>query len=87
MEKPKSNSAKGPKSTTGKNQEPAKAAAPPAPVRVPPLFRKNDWLTAGLGFGVICIIYLLTLAPELTPEDLGELWTASYYAGIPQPPG
>ena len=87
MEKPKSNSAKGPKSTTGKNQEPAKAAAPPAPVRVPPLFRKNDWLTAGLVFGVIWIIYLLTLAPELTLEDSGELCTASYYAGIPHPPG
>ena len=87
MEKPISNSAKGPKSTTGKNQEPARAATPPAPVRVPPLFRKNDWLTAGLVFGVIWIIYLLTLAPELTLEDSGELCTASYYAGIPHPPG
>ena len=87
MEKPKPNSAKGAKSAPGKTQEPAKAATPPAPVMVPPLFRKIDWLTAALAFGVIWIIYLLTLAPELTLEDSGELCTASYYAGIPHPPG
>ena len=32
-------------------------------------------------------VYLFTLAPELTLEDSGELCTASYYAGIPHPPG
>src|ERR1041385_4105757 len=28
-----------------------------------------------------------TLAPNVTLEDSGELSTASYYAGIPHPPG
>ena len=32
-------------------------------------------------------IYLLTLAPEVTLEDAGELITGSVYAGIPHPPG
>ncbi len=69
---------------------PAAAAAPAAPppkVRVPPLFRPVDWLTLLLAFGVIWIVYFLTLAPELTLEDSGELVTGSYYAGIPHPPG
>ena len=64
----------------------AKPAAP-APVPVPPLFRKIDWLTFGLAFGVVWAIYLWTLAPELTLEDSGELCTGSFYAGIPHPPG
>ena len=38
-------------------------------------------------FAVIWTIYLLTLAPELTLEDSGELCTGSFYAGIPHPPG
>ena len=87
MENQKPNSTKGAKSITGKTQESAKTAAPPAPVVVPPLFRRIDWLTFALSFGVIWIIYLLTLAPEQTLEDSGELCTASFYAGIPHPPG
>ena len=31
--------------------------------------------------------YYLTMAPELTLEDSGELATGSYYAAIPHPPG
>jgi thioredoxin-like negative regulator of GroEL len=31
--------------------------------------------------------YYLTLAPEVTLEDSGELATGSFYAGIPHPPG
>ena len=61
--------------------------AAPAPAPVPPLFRKIDWLTFGLAFGVVWAVYLWTLAPELTLEDSGELCTGSYYAGIPHPPG
>ena len=38
-------------------------------------------------FGVIWIVYLLTLAPEQTLEDSGELCTGAFYAGIPHPPG
>src|SRR5262249_14891522 len=43
--------------------------------------------TAGITFAVTLTIYLLTLAPEVTLEDCGELVTGSYYAGIPHPPG
>src|SRR5437667_7640681 len=69
---------------------PALARAPaPAPViaRVPPLFRKIDWLTFAVTFAAVWIGYYLTLAPELSLEDSGELATGSFYAGIPHPPG
>ena len=58
-----------------------------APAPVPPLFRKLDWLALAITFGVVWIVYLLTLAPELTLEDSGELVTGAFYAGIPHPPG
>jgi tetratricopeptide (TPR) repeat protein len=64
----------------------APAAAPAAP-RVPPLFRKIDWITMLIAFGVVWIVYFLTLAPEVTLEDSGELCTGAFYAGIPHPPG
>jgi tetratricopeptide (TPR) repeat protein len=70
--------------------KPAAAKAPtakPAPIKVPPLFRKIDWFVLAFTFGVVWIAYLLTLAPEQTLEDSGELCTASFYAGIPHPPG
>ncbi|MEJ0089834.1 MAG: DUF2723 domain-containing protein [Limisphaerales bacterium] len=59
----------------------------PAPIKVPPLFRRIDWLVLAVTFGIVWAAYLLTLAPEVTLEDSGELCTASYYAGIPHPPG
>jgi tetratricopeptide (TPR) repeat protein len=66
----------------------AKAPAPAAlPARVPPLFRKIDWFAMAITFAVVWIVYFLTLAPELTLEDSGELCTGSFYAGIPHPPG
>jgi thioredoxin-like negative regulator of GroEL len=58
-----------------------------APAPVPPLFRKLDWLALAITFGVIWTVYLITLAPELTLEDSGELVTGAFYAGIPHPPG
>ena len=69
------------------NAKASKPGTPPPPGRVPPLFRKIDWLTLLLTFGVIFLTYFLTLAPELTLEDSGELVTGSWYAGIPHPPG
>ncbi len=60
---------------------------PPGPAPLPPLFRRIDWLTFLVVFGVVWIGYYLTLAPELTLEDSGELATGSFYAGIPHPPG
>ena len=73
-------------------RKPAPPTAPPAqvtsaPVAVPPLFRKIDWLAFLLSFAAIWTVYFITLAPELTLEDSGELVTASVYAGIPHPPG
>ncbi|MCX6923958.1 MAG: DUF2723 domain-containing protein [Verrucomicrobia bacterium] len=66
-------------------------APKPSPVAVaaplPPLFRKIDWLAMAITFGVVWTVYLLTLAPELTLEDSGELVTGAFYAGIPHPPG
>ena len=59
----------------------------PAPAKVPPLFRKMDWLGMAVTFGLVWTAYLLTLAPQVTLEDSGELCTASFYAGIPHPPG
>jgi thioredoxin-like negative regulator of GroEL len=59
----------------------------PVPIIVPPLFRKIDWLVLGITFAAVWTTYLFTLAPELTLEDCGELCTASFYAGIPHPPG
>src|SRR5215471_7792808 len=76
---------KGPKITPSAPATPPAVSGPPA--RVAPLFRKIDWLTLALTFGVVWVVYYLTLAPELTLEDSGELVTGSYYAGIPHPPG
>ena len=79
MEKSKSDNAKKPKDN--------KPAVKPEAIKVPPLFRRIDWLSLLITFGIIWIIYLLTLAPEQTLEDSGELCTGAYYAGIPHPPG
>src|SRR5947209_1089194 len=76
-----------------KGGPPAKPAAPPARPALTPLpdtprlFRRTDWLTFLLTFAVVWIGYYLTLAPEHTLEDSGELATGSFYAGIPHPPG
>jgi thioredoxin-like negative regulator of GroEL len=72
------------------NAKPPAAKTPavkPVPIVVPPLFRKIDWLVLAVTFAAVWATYLITLAPELTLEDCGELCTASFYAGIPHPPG
>lgn len=51
------------------------------------LFRPVDWLAFLVTFAAVWLGYYLTLAPELTLEDSGELATGSFYAGIPHPPG
>jgi tetratricopeptide (TPR) repeat protein len=76
--------------TKGQPARPQAAKTPvvkPIPVKVPPLFRRIDWLVLAISFGIVWAAYLLTLAPEVTLEDSGELCTASFYAGIPHPPG
>jgi tetratricopeptide (TPR) repeat protein len=83
MDTPKKNNDK---VSAAKSKDNAKPAAPAA-IPVPPLFRKIDWLTLGITFLSVWVVYLWTLAPELTLEDSGELCTGSFYAGIPHPPG
>src|SRR5579863_2553856 len=56
-------------------------------VALPPLFRPIDWLTFGLAVLLAFVGYFLTLAPEVTLQDSGELATGSFYAGVPHPPG
>lgn len=51
------------------------------------LFRRIDWLTFALATLAVGLGYYLTLAPEVTLEDSGELATASFYAGVPHSPG
>src|ERR1044071_1658489 len=60
---------------------------PPAKPLTPPLFRGIDWLSFGITTLLVFIGYYLTLAPDLTLEDSGELAVGSYYAGVPHPPG
>src|SRR5207249_8385208 len=60
---------------------------PPAQPVTPPLFRRIDWLTFGVTTLLVFIGYYLTLAPDLTLEDSGELAVGSFYAGVPHPPG
>lgn len=79
--------------------KPGSAAAPPgssappptgpmAPAgKVPPLYRRIDWISFGVTTLLTFIGYMLTLAPDLTLQDSGELAVGSYYAGIPHPPG
>lgn len=62
-------------------------AAPVAPVHVPPLFRKLDWFTFAITTLLVMIGYWLTISPDVTLEDSGELAVASHWAGVPHPPG
>src|ERR1041385_2167913 len=73
-----------PASASGGGQKTPVVVSTPAPA---PLFRRTDWLTFLITWAVVFIGYWLTLAPELTLEDSGELATGSFYAGIPHPPG
>src|SRR5262245_31048916 len=74
------------KTAPAKTPEP-KAAPVTVPTVIPPLFRRIDWLTFLVTTVLVMIGYALTVAPDLTLEDSGELAVGSYYAGIPHPPG
>jgi Protein of unknown function (DUF2723) len=51
------------------------------------LFRSVDWIAFLLVTVIVMLGYMLTIAPDLTLEDSGELAVASMYAGVPHPPG
>ncbi len=73
--------------TTPASQAASAPASPIIPEKVPSLFRGIDWLAMLVTFAIVWVAYFLTIAPELTLEDSGELVTGSFYAGIPHPPG
>ena len=85
-EKAKPAGSKGP-AASGQTASKSGPPGPIVPVKTQPLFRKTDWLTFLITFATVWIGYYLTLAPEQTLEDSGELATGSFYAGIPHPPG
>src|SRR6267378_1321605 len=85
-EKAKPAGSKGP-AASGATASKSGPPGPIVPVKTQPLFRKTDWLTFLITFATVWIGYYLTLAPEQTLEDSGELATGSFYAGIPHPPG
>lgn len=60
---------------------------PLKPGKVPPMYRRVDWFTFAVTALLSFFGYLYTLAPDLTLQDSGELAVASYYAGVPHPPG
>jgi tetratricopeptide (TPR) repeat protein len=81
---PELKAAKGAKAAPTKGAPVPPAGSPPPP---PPLFRRTDWLTFGVTTVLTLAGYLLTIAPDLTLEDCGELAVGSYYAGVPHAPG
>ena len=88
MMNPKPKPAQAPLAKTPAAKVPAKTPPPPpSPIKVPPLFRRIDWWTLAVTFAIVWVVYFLSLAPQVTLEDSGELTTASYWAGIPHPPG
>src|SRR6266436_3069120 len=50
-------------------------------------FQRVDWLSFGLATVLTLIVYLWTLAPEVTLEMSGILSTAAMYGGVAHPPG
>ena len=84
-----------------KTNRPVKAVAEKVPTKSPTdaavsdgpkppktrFFRKFDWMVAGAAAFFVFLGYLYTLAPDVTLEDSGGLAVASYYAGVPHPPG
>ncbi|MCK6500527.1 MAG: DUF2723 domain-containing protein, partial [Nitrospira sp.] len=92
MPNPKPDAKAKPVAPTGKSAKPASLSAttPPtanAPAAVVSLFRRPDWIAFLITTLVSMAGYLWTLAPDVTLEDSGELAVASYYAGVPHPPG
>jgi hypothetical protein len=52
-----------------------------------PFFQRADWLSFGLTAVVVLVVYLRTLAPEVTLEYSGILATSAKYVGVAHPLG
>lgn len=93
MSKPKNRPDKGPAAQpqmpaakpAGKPASTSGSATPIVPIAS--LFRSIDWWALALTTIVVMVGYMLSLAPNVTLEDSGELSVGSHYAGIPHPPG
>jgi hypothetical protein len=74
-------------------QEQTTPAEPPsnepgdALVLTGPFFQRTDWVGFCLTAVVALVVYLRTLAPEVTLEYSGILSTSAMYAGVAHPPG
>src|SRR6185436_4220152 len=64
-----------------------KSAALPRASTNPPFFQKTDWLAFGVTTTLTLLVYLVTLAPEVTLGFSGIFSTGAMYAGVPHPPG
>ena len=55
----------------------------------PPVGRcdRTDWFSFGITTVIALVMYLSTLAPDVTLEDSGMLSVTAMYAGVPSPPG
>ena len=87
MSKVKLQNTKAQATTGASDQKPPPASPSKPPIHTPPLFRGIDWITLLVTTVVVFVGYYITLAPNLTLEDSGELAVGSFYAGIPHPPG
>jgi hypothetical protein len=50
-------------------------------------FQRNDWLSFWTTTLLALLVYLLTLAPEVSLEFSGIFSTGAMYGGVPHPPG
>jgi tetratricopeptide (TPR) repeat protein len=69
------------------NIKPVSEAVSSVPAPKTKFFRKWDWIAFAITTLVVFCGYFYTLAPDVTLEDSGELAVASFYAGVPHPPG
>src|SRR5258706_7618742 len=53
----------------------------------PRFFEQTDWLSFLITTALVLMVYLYTLAPEVTLEMSGILSTAAMYGGVAHPPG
>ncbi|MBI3852112.1 MAG: DUF2723 domain-containing protein [Verrucomicrobia bacterium] len=62
-------------------------AALPATSAATRFFQRSDWLSFAVTTTLVLVVYLWTLAPNVTLEDSGIFSVAAMYAGVPQVPG
>src|SRR5688572_9140515 len=61
--------------------------ATPPPLRISTTFDRTDWICFGSTTLLALLVYLFTLAPNVTLGFSGLMSTGAMYAGVPHPPG